>query len=127
MDSSSLSCKICGATASLLDVLDFNKSCEEANGKFLEPCGIPVFYALCPGCGFCFAPELSQWTVAEFEERIYNKDYVLVDPDYLDVRPRTNAAELLKAFDSVKDSFKHLDYGGGNGLLSKLLRESKWA
>ncbi len=126
MDSKSLTCKVCGAIASPLDAVDFNKSCEEARGKFLQPRGILILYALCPNCGFCFAPEMAKWTLAEFEERVYNKDYVLIDPDYVEDRPRGSAASLLSAFDNVKGSFKHLDYGGGRGLLAKILRESQW-
>jgi SAM-dependent methyltransferase len=111
---------------SLLDVVDFNKSCEEARGKFLSISGIPIYYALCGKCGFCFAPELVQWKLEEFEERIYNDEYVLVDPDYVEIRPRANAASLISMFGDRARSIKHLDYGGGSGLLVKLLNESRW-
>src|SRR5256885_1920576 len=121
-----LVCPVCGAACALLDAVDFNKSCEEARGKFLGLAGIPVEYALCSRCGFCFAPELCEWTLEEFEERIYNEDYGRVDPDYLDARPRQSAASLLSMFPSPPRTVRHLDYGGGNGLLVKLLRESNW-
>ena len=42
-----LVCPICATTAKLFDVVDFNKSCEEARGKFLELSGQPVYYAHC--------------------------------------------------------------------------------
>jgi SAM-dependent methyltransferase len=111
---------------SLLDVVDFNKSCEECRGKFLSLSGIPVYYALCEKCGFCFAPELMKWELGQFEKMIYNNEYVLVDPDYIEIRPRANAASLISMFGDRVHSIKHLDYGGGSGLLSKLLKESNW-
>lgn len=121
-----LHCSVCGGACALLDVVDFNKSCEEARGKFLGIAGIPVYFALCSQCGFCFAPELMTWTLEEFEERIYNEEYVFVDPDYIETRPRANAHNLISMFGDRAHSVKHLDYGGGSGLLVELLRESNW-
>jgi SAM-dependent methyltransferase len=121
-----LLCPVCNEACSLLDVVDFNKSCEEARGKFLGLAGIPVYYALCGKCGFCFAPELVTWELEEFEERIYNDEYVFVDPDYIETRPRANAANLIAMFGDRARSIKHLDYGGGSGLLAKVLSESSW-
>lgn len=121
-----LLCSVCGGACKLLDVVDFNKSCEEFRGKSLELSGLPVYYAYCIKCGYSFAPELMTWTLEQFEKRIYNNDYVLVDPDYLDIRPQTNAANLIAMFGDNIHSIKHLDYGGGSGLLSQLLRESNW-
>lgn len=126
MDKQNLICSVCGGACSLLDVVDFNKSCEEARGKFLGLAGIPVYYAICSKCGFCFSPELYEWTLDEFERRIYNDEYILVDPDYIETRPRANAAALLSMFSNLPSSVRHLDYGGGNGLLVKLLHESNW-
>lgn len=121
-----LRCGVCKANASLHDVVDFNRSCEEARGKFLELAGQPVYYARCDACGFCFAPELCKWSLDEFKKKIYNDDYVQVDPDYLDSRPRGNAAALISMFGDRAQSIKHLDYGGGCGLMSRLLREANW-
>lgn len=119
-------CSICNGACALLDVVDFNKSCEEASGKILGLAGLPVHYALCSECGFCFAPELVTWTLEAFEERIYNDEYVLVDPEYIETRPRANAAVLMSMFGDRGRSIRHLDYGGGDGLLAKLLGESHW-
>lgn len=119
-------CPVCGGGCSLLDAVDFNKSCDEAKGKFLSFAGIPVRYALCGDCSFCFAPEFASWTLEEFEQRIYNDDYLSVDSDYAEIRPRANAANLISMFGDRAQSIRHLDYGGGNGLLAQLLRESGW-
>jgi SAM-dependent methyltransferase len=121
-----LACPVCATATSLLDVVDLNKSCEEARGSFLPIAGIPVYYTLCDQCGFCFAPELQQWSLEDFSSRIYNDDYKLVDPDSVETRPRANARWLAGIFaDHVLD-IRHLDYGGGNGLLSNELFAAGW-
>jgi SAM-dependent methyltransferase len=119
-----IGCQICGEDSFPLDVVDFNKSCEEARGKFLPLAGISVYYYLCKECGFCFAPELGKWELNQFAQNIYNDKYIEVDPDYIKVRPEANARNLIKMFKEVKH-IVHLDYGGGNGLLSNLVKESK--
>ena len=121
-----LLCPVCYGTCSLLDVVDFNKSCEEARGKFLGLAGVPVYYTLCGNCGFCFTPEIAAWKLEKFEEKIYNEEYILVDPDYIEIRPKVNAANLISMFGDHARSIKHLDYGGGSGLLASLLKKSNW-
>jgi hypothetical protein len=121
-----LACPVCDASASLLDVVDLNKSCEEARGVFLPIAGVPIYYALCDHCGFCFAPEMHRWSIEDFSRRIYNDDYKLVDPDYLDARPRANAQMLAATFANHVLEIRHLDYGGGNGVLSNELFAAGW-
>jgi SAM-dependent methyltransferase len=120
-------CPVCGAQALPLDVVDFNKSCEEPRGKFLPLSGVPIYYFLCDACGFCFAPEIHRWSKREFDQRIYNDGYVEIDPDYVDARPRGNAANLVQMFGERASRFLHLDYGGGSGLLSQLLNQAGWS
>ncbi|MFI4938882.1 MAG: class I SAM-dependent methyltransferase [Burkholderiales bacterium] len=119
-------CPVCGAVSHALDVVDFNKSCIESDNKFLPLSGIPIYYFLCEECAFCFAPEICQWPVSEFESKIYNEAYIEVDPDYVDARPRNNAANLIGMFGDMGKQFRHLDYGGGGGLLSAVLRDAGW-
>lgn len=126
MDQEILTCPICKSSCSLLDAVDFNKSCSEPGGRYLPRAGIPISYALCNKCGFCFAPELYEWPLSKFEESIYNDDYILVDPEYIEIRPKSNADVLRSMFPNLPSGIRHLDYGGGNGLLVKLLRESNW-
>ena len=121
-----LPCPVCDATCALLDVVDFNKSCEEARGKFLRLAGVPIYYARCGSCAFCFAPAMHGWTLEEFEQRVYNDQYALVDPDYLKVRPQANAANLVAMLGEQAHNVRHLDYGGGNGLLADILRRANW-
>ena len=119
-------CPICGCSCSVLDVVDFNKSCEEVRGKFLDLCGIPIYYMMCDDCDFCFAPEMRQWQLKDFAEKVYNAEYEQVDPDYADIRPKANARFLMSAIKLEGLSIRHLDYGGGNGTLSSVLREERW-
>src|ERR1700752_1976355 len=115
-------CPICAGASSLLDVVDFNKSCEEGHGKYLPLCGVAIYYSLCAECGFCFAPEFAQWTLDDFANKIYNSEYIEVDPDYLAVPPRLNADSLIQLLGEQGRGIRHLDYGGGSGLLSDMLR-----
>ena len=119
-------CPVCSSQSKILDVVDFNKSCEERNGKFLEKTGVSVYYAICDVCGFIFAPEFANWTPEDFSEKIYNLNYSHVDPDYLDKRPNSNFNLLNSLFGNNKSCIRHLDYGGGNGELSRLLGLSNW-
>lgn len=119
-------CPVCAAEAPLFDVVDFNRSCEELRGKVLPLAGEPVYYCLCRGCGYLFAPMFQDWTREQFLERIYNDDYVAVDPDYLAKRPQNSRELLNHLFGAHKESFVHLDFGGGDGHLSRLLCEDGW-
>jgi SAM-dependent methyltransferase len=119
-------CPVCGAPCELLGSVDFNKSCEEVRGLHLPPAGRTVDYVMCVACNFCFAPEFGAWSAEDFAREIYNDGYGRVDPDHADVRPRANAESLLLTFGERGRGIRHLDYGGGAGLLSRLLRESGW-
>ena len=119
-------CPVCDADCRVLDAIDFNKSCEEPRGKYLPKSGVTVDYCLCAQCGFCFAPEFRAWSQARFQREIYNDDYVSVDPDYVDARPRSNARALVSLLGEGATRIRHLDYGAGGGLLSTLLTESHW-
>lgn len=121
-----LSCSICGGNCTPLDVVDFNKTCAEAKGCFFRLSGVPVYYYLCSGCGFCFAPEFRNWGPKDYSEHIYNDDYIKVDPDFVEKRPKANASVLHKLLGGQKDGIQHLDYGGGNGMMSRLLKQMGW-
>jgi len=83
-------CKICGGAAPLYGVVDFNKSCEEANGLKLSLAGVPVYYRRCANCHFVFTDAFDDWGADQFKTHIYNDDYRMVDPDYKTTRPRGN-------------------------------------
>lgn len=119
-------CLICAQAAPLYDVVDFNKSCEENNGHFLPLSGHAVYYARCSNCQYIFAPEFGSWTDQDFLDKIYNADYVKVDPDYRFARQQENAGLLNNLFGPYRMYLRHLDYGGGNGILAQLLSGAEW-
>jgi len=118
-------CPICDHESPWIDRLDINRSCEDQEKPVFPPSGEKTDYYYCVNCGFCFAPEICAWPQPMFKARIYNADYELIDPDYLEKRPKENAQSLNKWFSPSE--IQHLDYGGGNGELSRLLRSKGWA
>ncbi len=119
-----IACPVCCGACAPLAAVDFNKSCMDQGGVVAQTAGIPVTYALCAQCGFCHAPDIAAWSLEQFEDRIYNADYIGVDPDYVERRPLANAATLQSMFGGA--TIRHLDYGGGSGLLSDSLRRQGW-
>jgi 2-polyprenyl-6-hydroxyphenyl methylase/3-demethylubiquinone-9 3-methyltransferase len=117
-------CKICATPSPILDVVDFQKNCHESRGVSLPLSGRPVYYYRCPHCGFLFTCDFDRWTSEDFARFIYNGDYSVVDPDYAELRPRTNATALQAAFGDRLKGLKLLDFGGGNGLFAAILREA---
>lgn len=119
-------CSVCGNGCVPLDTLDFNRCCDERRSAALAASELTVEYWFCEHCGFCFAPMFSAWRDEDFARHIYNADYPLVDPDYLCARPLANAQLLNEQFGNFKGMIRHLDYGGGNGALSRKLNEDGW-
>ena len=113
-------CKCCGATAFLCGVVDFSRNCRGVRHPPFELCGVPIYYHRCPACQFIFTTAFDHLTSEDFLRHIYNAEYTLVDPEYRDVRPRTNARELAKMFRGTEPR-RILDYGGGEGLLGEVL------
>jgi len=120
-------CPVCRKPCAPLGIVDFNKNCEEHRGLRLPPAGRPVQYLACRTCGFAFAPEFAAWTPDDFAREIYNDGYAAVDPDHAETRPRANAETLLTTFPANARPASHLDYGGGAGRLSELLRAAGWS
>ncbi len=118
------SCKCCDGEAQLFDVADFNKNCElPRNPDVLPLAGVPVYYYRCKNCAFIFTPFFDAFTPEDFSKYIYNDQYILVDPDYKELRPRGNAQFIHDLFGDFKN-ISVLDYGGGNGTLEKLLKQN---
>ncbi|SGZ90176.1 HlpA protein [Bathymodiolus thermophilus thioautotrophic gill symbiont] len=67
-----------------------------------------------------------QWSLDDFSKKIYNDEYINIDPDSLKTRPEENANNINQFFLEKKKEIRHLDYGGGNGLLSDLLTKQGW-
>jgi hypothetical protein len=120
-------CKICGAPALRFGEVDFNRSCDEPRAERFPPLGLPVQFRRCTGCGFLFTECFDDWTDAEFKRLIYNSDYIKLDPDYADRRPREDANMIIRQLHADRAALRMLDYGGGSGLLSRRLRASGFA
>ena len=115
-------CKICGAAARPFDVVDFNKFCDQRDPYRFGYSGIPVYYYRCVDCEFLFTDFADDWSEEDFKNYIYNDDYIKVDGDYAEARPRRDAqffADLLRPYPGLS----LLDYGGGAGVLAAALRE----
>ena len=120
------SCPICKDKAVLRDVVDFNRNCEGIIDEQFPVLGKAVYYAKCKSCDLIYAPEFSNWSHEDFAREIYNEKYSLIDPDYLIDRPKRNKILINNIFMNGKTEIKHLDYGGGNGSLSELLKSDGW-
>ena len=115
-------CKCCGGPAHSFGQVDFHKSCESRRREVLGPCGILIEYHRCPCCNFLFTTDFDGFSTDDLKRYIYNDDYIQVDPDYHEERPRTNAETLLELFPTVRPR-RTLDYGGGSGRLEGILRD----
>ncbi len=116
-------CKCCGAQAFLYGVVDFHKNCEIYRRSVLGLSGVPVYYHRCSLCQFLFTTAFDGFSIEDFQQHIYNQDYVLVDPDYPEARPRSNAQVLRGLFPTERPA-RILDHGGGHGTLAGLLRDA---
>lgn len=120
-------CPVCNGRGFLIGAVDFNRSCEDGERRVFASSKVEVDYYLCERCGFTFAPEFLDWSKNEFLTKIYNDEYLLVDPELPKIRPRRMAQCLEDVFGDAKHKICHLDYGSGYGTLSTLLRANGWA
>lgn len=124
--SSGPACKICSGPADRFDVVDFEKTCSIANTYPRGLSGTPVYYFRCRNCGFIFTDFFDTFTEHDWKRQVYNPDYKLVDPEYADARPRSNARYVKLLLSGWKHRVIGLDFGGGNGLTAMLLRQQGW-
>jgi len=114
-------CKICESTAIPFDMVDLLKQCET---PFYPdtPSLIPVIYHRCTTCGFIFTTYFDEFSGEMWRKHIYNSDYIKVDPEYLDARPKRNSFFIDTLLSAKKTSVIGIDYGGGNGVTAEILR-----
>jgi hypothetical protein len=119
-------CKICGADSRVIDTLDFNKICGAPTAYFENTkIGVGVEYRRCLRCGFIFTEFFDEFTRDLWVTFVYNSDYYSsIDPEYKSIRPRQKSYQLRCLLRSPNARWVGLDYGGGAGLLSQLMRES---
>ncbi len=115
-------CKCCGEPAPWFGAADFAKSGIDAErGPVLPPAGWSVDYFRCRSCGFLFSDFLDDWSQDRLKHEIYNEDYLRFDPEFAGERPERTAGMLEQLFGAHKTS-RILDYGGGDGALTRRLR-----
>jgi 2-polyprenyl-3-methyl-5-hydroxy-6-metoxy-1,4-benzoquinol methylase len=118
-------CKICGADAPPFDAADFYRVADgtaSPSPYVFGFSGVAIPYFRCKSCDFLFANAFDNWSSEEFARYIYNDQYVLADPEYLEARPKRMAgdfAELLRPAANLNI----LDYGSGTGIFSKELMQ----
>lgn len=118
-------CKICAQKTVFLESCDFHNNGKLHRGYFdahLPETGIILDYYLCPACGFMFTPFMDHWGPAEFGTYVYNKDYPRIDGSYNGYRAGAAANIFYLAFFENLSSLSFLDYGGGLGIQSVLLK-----
>lgn len=117
-----IACKICGNAAVLYGVVDMHRPC--LTGNVVQPplSGHAIYYRRCGNCGFLFTDAFDDWSEQDFKARIYNDDYLAVDPDYARVRPIHNADVVTKLWAAHKNQIRILDFGGGNDVFCSKLR-----
>ena len=111
---------MCGRSAKLFDVVDFNKHCSATPYHF-GLSGIQVSYFRCSFCECLFTDLIDNWTEDEIASYIYNEDYILVDQDYIDRRPRAQANDISRLLDGCQ-GMRILDYGSGLGRFAEYMQ-----
>ncbi len=114
-------CPICNNSSIIWGCVDFNKSCEELNEKYLEYSGVPIYYLKCSNCNHIFSSDFDDWDFEDFKENIYNEEYILVDPEYNGTRSKRDAQNFINLINNK--SYKILDYGSGNNFFEKELTD----
>nr|WP_199068069.1 class I SAM-dependent methyltransferase [Chromobacterium sp. ASV5] len=84
--------------------------------------GVLIPYFQCRECGFVFTQAFDAWSPEDFVEHIYNDDYHLSDPPFLDIRPAGNARMIWASLRQRLQNGALLDFGGGNGSFARHLR-----
>ncbi|MBT8543381.1 methyltransferase domain-containing protein [Polynucleobacter paneuropaeus] len=114
-------CPICNQQANPLGAVSLNKSCNQTNSLKLDNSEESIEFFRCVSCHHIFIENLSQWSRKNLSEKIYNSEFDIFDPDFLELRPRANSQYLVSLLGEQLKRLRHLDFGSGNGLLSELL------
>lgn len=118
-------CKVCGAEALYFDKVDLGRSCHEEPyplGRY----GIDIPYYQCLECRFTFTTAFDRFSTEQWRRFIYNRDYVKVDPAFIEERPSANAFVTEAYLRAVGGKPVGLDFGGGDGLAASILRSRGW-
>lgn len=119
-------CSICQASGpTRLGERDFGDNGNDffAGARVFEPYGVDICYYRCGACGFTFTNAFDDWTPEAFRDHVYNDDYPLTDPPFLEERPKRNAQVVAGLWHRAKGQTTVLDYGGGAGSFAAALAD----
>jgi len=120
-------CKICSGHTTAFDLVDFNKTGHISKYPY-GVSGIPVQYYKCDECQFIFTDFFDKFSSDQWVNYVYNKEYYIgVDPEYAEIRPQYNARWFSTLLAGKKGSIVGLDYGGGSGKTTELMRAAGWS
>ena len=120
-------CPICASSTEKKATIPFGVAHDGQDSPSLALKDAPIDYFQCGTCGHAFAPWLIEQSQEWLIRHIYNADYHHYDADYLDedkgrVKEQTNA--LVFGYHFARKAIRHLDYGSGDGRLTKKLKTS---
>lgn len=118
------SCPICESSTEKKASIPFDVSQDGPDSPSQALKGTLIDFFQCRSCGHAFAPGLIDQSQAWMTKHIYNDDYPKYDADYLDeekgrVKDQSNA--LVFGYHFARKRIRHLDYGSGDGRLTKKL------
>lgn len=120
-------CPICGSThLKFLGSKDFGVSGNDffQDKPMFPRYGADVPYYECGACDFILTLAFENWTREDYAAHIYNDDYIHADPLFVSERPLRNAQLIQAMFYRDFGDIDILDFGGGEGLMSRALMES---
>ena len=117
-------CPCCASQTELFGTKEFNITGNDyfCGERQFEDSGVDIPYYRCQSCGYLFTNAMDDWSDDDFKNLIYNDEYIKTDPPFTYDRPKGNADLLDKIFGKNKGVLTMLDYGGGNGLMAKMLK-----
>lgn len=115
-------CKVCGESTRSMDSIDRGMCVGQGERFLLGQTGEIATYHSCNACGFVFTDFFDAWSTETFAEKIYNGDYIRIDPDYVSTRPTQMGRWTADVFDEAPRTLRFLDYGSGNCILGDQLR-----
>ena len=122
MTTEAVPCKCCQTLSPFIGNVEFNKSCVDHKLKKPFPVSdIAVPYHACPNCSFVFTVAMDGWSAEEFISKIYNHEYIKVDPpipgrDNVPVHetPAYHAGKYIASvFSGAQQEIRLLDFGSG--------------
>lgn len=118
------SCQICSNNKLIkLGCKDFGISGNDyfEKKRMFPDYGLEIPYYRCVACDFIFTNAFDLWSEQDFRNHIYNEEYILSDPIFINERPHRNANMVSALFSNEFENLSVLDFGGGNGIFTKAL------